>query len=238
MAKTPDPYSRVYWTVLDDARFDGIRGNMAHLGTWLLLLLVADMAHPAPAFLPPAPRKSVAALRDVGLIELMGGGRYRVHGLAAERDRRSSAGNAGASARWSERNANAMRTHTEPDAIGMLDETRRDEPRQDEDEPWLRAWLSVRMRMPTARQREVIESYLRTFDETGDERAASLFLRHPDDPLGALIADLKSFRAEAAGEAVKAEEEAKVRRKDQRRGFRPGTVEYELAQMLKGDTSD
>ena len=131
MAKTPDPYSRVYWTVLDDARFDGIRDNMAHLGTWLLLLLVADMAHPAPAFLPPAPRKSVAALRDVGLIELMGGGRYRVHGLAAERDRRSSVGIAGASARWSDGNANAMRTQTERNAIPMLDETRQAKTRRD-----------------------------------------------------------------------------------------------------------
>lgn len=132
MAKTPDPYSRVYWTVLDDGRFDGIRDNMAHLGTWLLLLLVADMAHPAPAFLPPVPRKSIAALGAVGLIELMGGGRYRVHGLAAERDRRSSVGNAGASARWSDGNANAMRTHNDPNA--RRDETSKDETRARQDE--------------------------------------------------------------------------------------------------------
>ena len=104
----------------------------------------------------------------------------------------------------------------------------------------MRAWLQVRMRMPTTRQREVIESYLRTFDETGPERAATIFLHHADDPLGALIADLRTFRdgAKAAGE--QAEAEAKQRRKTQRRGFRPGSVEYELAQMLaaKGGPND
>ncbi len=236
MSKASDPYSRVYWRIVDDDRFAAIYGNDHHLSAWLRLLLIADQAWPASANLPASVRPlSLAALSDCGLIEVRPGGLYRVHGLDAERERRSSVGIPGASARWSDGNANASPTHTDRTANAMPDETRRDELRQDEDEqdpPWLRAWLQVRMLMPTPRQREVIESYLRTFDETGPERAASVFLHHSDDPLGALIADLRAFRETAKGEAVQAETEAKQRRKVERRGFRPGTVEYELAQML------
>jgi hypothetical protein len=103
---------------------------------------------------------------------------------------------------------------------------------EDDDPPWLRAWLSVKMRMPSARQRDVIEAYLRVFDETGPERAARVFLGKPDDPMGALLADLEEFRNGAKVDAEKAEAEAKERRREQRRGFRKGSVEYELAQQL------
>lgn len=85
------PYSRLYWSVMDDDKFDGIREDMRHFGTWSLLLMVADMAWPAPAFLPPAPKASVAALVTAGLVDLLSGNRYRVHGLDAERGRRSDA---------------------------------------------------------------------------------------------------------------------------------------------------
>jgi len=97
---------------------------------------------------------------------------------------------------------------------------------------WLAAWLSVKYRMPTVRQQDVIDAYLRVFDVTGSERAAGVILGKPDDPMGALMADLRTFRGEAKQDAEKAETEAKQRRSSQRRGFRPGTVEYELAQML------
>lgn len=130
------PYSRVYWELLDDPKFETIRADVRHLGTWTLMLLVADMAFPAPAFLPPAPKASVQALADAGLVELLSGGRFRLHGLQAERSRRSAIASLGAAARWSDRTPNAMQTHSERNANGMpsRDETRRDEdkPRQDE----------------------------------------------------------------------------------------------------------
>lgn len=88
------PYSRLYWSVMDDDKFDGIREDMRHFGTWSLLLMVADMAWPAPAFLPPAPKASVTALVEAGLVDILSGGRYRVHGLDAERGRRSESARA------------------------------------------------------------------------------------------------------------------------------------------------
>lgn len=90
------PYSRVYWSVMDDPKFDGIRENPKHFGAWCLLLIVADMAHPAPAFPPPAvPKASMKMLVEAGLVDPLSGGRFRIHGLDAERGRRSDAGRVG-----------------------------------------------------------------------------------------------------------------------------------------------
>jgi hypothetical protein len=126
----------VYWTVMDDPKFDDIRDDMRHLGTWTLLLIVADMAWPAPAFLPPVPKPSVVALESAGIIDLLPGHRYRIHGLDAERGRRSDAARQAADMRWqSERSADAMQTHNgrnaDRNAEPMLDETRLEETRRD-----------------------------------------------------------------------------------------------------------
>jgi len=124
----------VYHSIIGDDRFATIYGDDHHLAWWLRLLIGADQAYPAPAPIPRSTRlASLRALVDCGLVELVGVDHYRIHGLDAERKRRSAQGMAGALARWSGRNANAtpvaMRTHTErnapPDAKEMLDETRR-----------------------------------------------------------------------------------------------------------------
>ena len=107
----------------------------------------------------------------------------------------------------------------------------RDDVDEDEDPTWLRAWLSVKMRMPTVRQRDVILAYLRVFDETGPERASRVFLANPTDPLGALIADLEEFRNGAKVDAEKAEAEAKEHRRSERRGIQDPETQ-ELARLL------
>lgn len=120
------PYSRVYWSVMDDDKFDGIRESPRHFGAWCLLLIVADMAFPAPAFPPPTvSRSSMKVLAEAGLVDLLSGGRFRIHGLEAERAKRSQSG----------RNAAAVRWHSKGNAKGMLDETRRDETSKDEVTP-------------------------------------------------------------------------------------------------------
>ena len=117
------PYSRVYWSVMDDPKFDGIRENARHLGSWLLLLIVADMAYPAPAFVPSTvPKASLRVLTECGLIDAMSGGRFRVHGLASERGMRSDTGRNASASRWqSVRNAKPILDKQ------SIDETRRDE---------------------------------------------------------------------------------------------------------------
>ena len=111
------PYSRVYWSIVDDPKFDSVYDNDAHLAAWLRLLLIADQAHPASAHIPTnVKRASVVHLAEVGLIDLGTGSRFRLHGLASERDMRSE----------SARNAAASRWHSERNAKPMLDETRLD----------------------------------------------------------------------------------------------------------------
>lgn len=130
---TERPYSRVYWEILDDPKFETILPDVGHMGAWLKLLVSADMAHPSPAYLPPVPKRSLQALTAVGLVDLLSGGRYRLRGLAAERSRRTAAASVGAMRRWSGRNANALPSESERNAVGMPrrgideDETRRDE---------------------------------------------------------------------------------------------------------------
>jgi hypothetical protein len=77
---------------MEDAKFDGIREDPRLFGAWALLLIAADMSHPSPAYLiPTVPRASVTRLAEAGLIDLLDGFRYRVHGLDAERERRRTA---------------------------------------------------------------------------------------------------------------------------------------------------
>lgn len=85
------PYSRVYWSIVDDPKFVNIYGDDHHLATWLRLLMAADALWPASCPLPVTARKaSITALAEAGLIDLLPFG-FKVRGLDAERGRRREA---------------------------------------------------------------------------------------------------------------------------------------------------
>ncbi len=121
------PYSRLYWETMEDPKFDGVREDVTHFGTWSLMLILAEMAYPVPAFVPAvAPPPSVTLLAERGLIDLLSGGRYRMHGLAAERAARSEHARDAANARW---NAPSIAPGNAP---AVLAETSIDEQSKDE----------------------------------------------------------------------------------------------------------
>lgn len=168
------PYSRVYWSILDDGstsdggseldRFATIRGDMRHLGSWALMLVVADMAYPAPAFIPPTvPKASVAALSrpECGLVELIGGGMYRIHGLRKERESRAAA---------------ASRPHPKR---GPRDEPPEAQlgPKRDPDGSQPGGGRVARRDEDETRQDENEEGTPAPLPETGPDAANSLFLR-------------------------------------------------------------
>ena len=125
------PYSRVYWSVMEDPKFDGIREDPRHLGSWTLLLIVADMAWPAPAFPPPAiPKASMKALVDAGLIDPLSGGRFRLHGLDAERSWRQNAARSGTKRDPSGNHSGPERTPELPLAEQSRDETEKSQAEQ------------------------------------------------------------------------------------------------------------
>lgn len=85
-------YSRVYWTIVDDPKFEHVYDDDAALAAWLRLLLIADQSWPASAHLPTNCRpKAVKVLVGAGLVTMMPGGRYRISGLDRERQRRKDA---------------------------------------------------------------------------------------------------------------------------------------------------
>jgi len=105
-------YVRVYLAIRDDPRFATVYGDNDRLATWLRLLMEADAVWPAPAPVPRAvDEQALAALVDVGIIELLPLDHYRVHGLNAERERRSSQGRPGGIA--SGRSRRKKRTNVE-----------------------------------------------------------------------------------------------------------------------------
>jgi len=94
-------YCRVYFSILDDPKFDGVREDERHLATWLRLLMIAELSWPATPELPgSALPESLAMLRKRKIIDLLPGRRFRVRGLRAERERRSAAARTAANARW------------------------------------------------------------------------------------------------------------------------------------------
>ena len=155
MPRTDDPYSRVYWNAVDDPKFATVWSDDHALAWWLRLLLAADQSWPASAALPfGVHRAGLKKLTDAKLVDVTGI-RYRIHGLDAERERRSQQGKAGAAARWTEapppplhdsertppaplngmhkepgRNANGV--PKEPDRNASQDEPSQDKKRQEE----------------------------------------------------------------------------------------------------------
>ncbi len=135
------PYSRVYWSVMDDPKFDGIREDVRLFGSWVLLLVVADMAHPAPAYLPrTVPKAAIDRLVKAGLVDPLPGHRFRIHGLEAERTRRRAAASTGP-----RRDPNGTQTGPERDPNGSQAKQSREEQSKDEaeneqtrapDDPW------------------------------------------------------------------------------------------------------
>jgi hypothetical protein len=201
------PYSRVYWSVMDDEKFDGIREDCRLFGAWSLLLVIADMSHPAPAYVPRTiPKAAVTRLSEVGLIDLLDGYRYRLHGLDAERERRRVLATT--------RGPDGTRTVPGREANGYQAKQSRDEAEQRRDEATreepdgradLEAFLLLTRRAPTPRQRKLLDGLADRHDLTGPQWAADIMLRHPDDPIGAVIEADKAWRAERIAAAQAAE---------------------------------
>jgi hypothetical protein len=132
------PYSRVYWTIVDDPKFATIYDNDHHLAAWLRMLLVHDQAHPASGLVPSSCRaSSVKALVDATLVDRMGG-RFRIHGLDAERERRANRTQA-----LPKRGGNGTQTGGSFPLARGLDE---DKTRRGQDEGIQGAWVNKRAR--------------------------------------------------------------------------------------------
>lgn len=120
MTAQPDPYVRVYYRITDDPKFAEVYDDDAALATWLRLLINADAMFPAAAPIPAGTDPEVLAkLIELEVVDPVGSTRYRIHGLESERTRRSEAGRANASKRWTKPDATAMPPHSDRNATAM-----------------------------------------------------------------------------------------------------------------------
>ena len=79
-------YARVYHDLMDDPKFEAVYPDDHRFALWVRLLMAADASYPSPATIPRrVNRSALAHLVSVGLIDLVPGDRYKVHGLARER---------------------------------------------------------------------------------------------------------------------------------------------------------
>lgn len=228
------PYSRVYWSVRTDPKFAPVYGDDHHFATWVRLLMLAEGTWPEPADLPARARRgSVKALSDAEIIDLLPGGMYRVHGLDKERNGRSEQARAAVRTRYDRTTPVAQNGY---DRTTRRDETSKDEQRRDEarERADIEAFIVARHRLPTPAQRDLLDDYCLVFDVTGPERAARLILEHPDDPIGAVKADLAEHRAARLEVAVAQEQESIVRHREDapRYGLQPGSTAYAIAQEI------
>lgn len=69
----------------------------------------------------------------------------------------------------------------------------------------LEMFLLLRRRIPTPKQRRLLDEVMDRHDLTGPEWAADVMVRHPDDPIGAVIEADKAWRAERIAAAQAAE---------------------------------
>jgi len=98
----------------------------------------------------------------------------------------------------------------------------------------LEMFLLLRRRAPTPKQRRLLDEVMDRHDLTGPEWAADVMVRHPDDPIGAVIEADKAWRAVRIAEAQAADPpKPKPRRK---RGL-PQTTREIMAEMalLRGE---
>jgi hypothetical protein len=157
MSGQDDPYSRLYWRVKADQRFEHAYSCDPCWAAYTRLLIEAEASYPSPASLPRSLRAHAKAqLAADGIIELQPHDCYTVHGLANERERRSSSARQNAEARWAPQYGIAMPPQSDGNASALLNETRQDETKRDETsqgapESGPDVWYWVTMRYPDKR---------------------------------------------------------------------------------------
>ena len=178
------------------------------LATFNRLLSVADKMWPThpeiPRSVKPGP---LATLERSGLIVRRPDGTFEVRGLNVERTKRAAQATEAANARWDyARNAgstaDAMPTRQDktPDQSKPIARDREDDGRAD-----LEAFLLLKRRAPSSRQRLLLDEVMARHDQTGPAWAADVMMRHPEDPIGAVIEADKAWRAERIAQAQSAE---------------------------------
>ena len=206
-------YVRVYYNDLI-RDYPEVWADNDLLATWLRLLSTADPMWPTPPEVPRSAKPSHLSKLVTSTLVEESMGRFRMKGLDAERTSRQDAARNAAAKRW--HSEGIAPTDASPMPKRIRAEQTKDEPSNareslpgDDGRADLEAFLLITRRAPTVRQRQLLDGLLQLHDLTGPQWAADIMLRHPDDPIGAVIAADKEWRRERIA-AAQAQEVPKV----------------------------
>jgi hypothetical protein len=211
-------------------RLAGARADSCEVGWWRIIAsgrrlgrwTFADEEHLEDA----AGRyyRFVPIYREVGLLDgltIHGGDDYQSPMTGAERVAKHRARNAGV---------------VTPGVTDVTPrETRQEREETEDDRADLEAFLLVRRRAPTAKQRKLLDEILARHDVTGPAWAADIILRHPDDPIGAVLEADRAWREQRIADAIKAE---KPKPRAVRSGGLPASVRETLAAWSEAKKDD
>lgn len=231
------PYARLYLSLIDDEKFETIYDNDHHFAAWCRLLMIAEAAWPASGHLPRSTRRaSIRALTDAGLIDILPGGRYRIHGLDAERQRRSMRAQSAANVRWdAERNAASIPASSAEDMPSKAEHSKAEQSRapREADDP-ADAYWSLTGRYPTHRTLAWIDDLIGQFGSEATTRALVGAFR-ADQAVPTLLGRTSdALRAEARSLDRREREEERERLRQKRAVPRPATgPDAEFRAMLE-----
>lgn len=181
------------------------------LATWIRLLAGADPMWPLAPEMPRAVKaRALTRLLDSTLVTVTADHRYRIKGFDKERHNRRTAASNAAAKRWhSNGNASALLT---PVPVPIQSKSTRET--DDDGRADLEAFLVIKRKAPSDRQRKLLDDVMLRHDQTGPAWAADIMFRHPADPIGAVIEEDRAWRDERIAAAQAAEKpKPKVRRK-------------------------
>jgi hypothetical protein len=150
----------------------------------------------------------VPIYREVGLLDgltIHGGDDYQSPMTGAERVAKHRASNA------------AVVTPVVTEVTPRKTDKTREEREDNRDD--LEAFLLVRRRAPSPKQRQILDEVLGRHDVTGPKWAADIILSNPDDPIGAVMAADKAWKAERTAGATKVEADHNKRKRNLPRWF-------------------
>lgn len=216
-------------------RLAGKRADAAECGWWRILEAAKrygswsfddddHLIHAAGRYAPFIP-----IYREVGFLDgltIHNGEEYQAPMTVAERVAKHRSSNAD------------HVTHPVTDVTPRAEQTRADKKEQSNDDGRadLEAFLMIRRRAPTPKQRRLLDEVMDRHDLTGPAWAADLMYKHPDDPIGAVIEADRAWRGERIAAAQAAEAPKPTERRP--RGL-PQTTREIMSEMalLKAETA-
>lgn len=195
-------FVRIYHSIKTDEKLRAVYDNKALLGWYVTLLLEAHSAYPQPAYIPRSmPDTALNPLVDIGVIAV-DGDFYTVCGLSKEKAEVIGRQGGMIRAATAERDEGGRFIAGIPTPLPDNADGRDD----------IEAYVQIKRRAPTPKQRQLLDDILARHDVTGPKWAADIMLSNPENPIGALLDADRAWRDERKAYAV-AEERRSQRRK-------------------------